>query len=1525
MNIRQKKKFVKASAALAVMASAIVVPAQAQASQFSDLTPSQYFYDDVLNLQERGIINGFADGTFKPNASLTRGQAAKMIAGVLKLDTTNVVNPNFTDIDTNHQYYGVIAALKQAGIIDGYTDGTFKPGETMQRNHVAKILANALQLKAKNVGALPFTDVNASYKEAIAALFENNVTTGKTDTTFDGKAFVTRGQMAAFIARAEKAATPVETQAKAISGVITNVTATEITIDKQTYTIPATLKAILNKENAQALAQAPIEVTVKGKELTALNALTIVAVGTKEAPIVLQGVMQPVASTTPVNPAIDFAGVLHIKAPYVQLKNFNIAQLLVAKEAVQLTVDANVKALTVLENAAPTILGNAAIELLTIASQKAVAIETTGEIKTLNIQPKTAAVSLGKKAVIANIKTTADNAQAVITNYEAIAQNITNVNGQEVTPIIPTPPVSSGNTPTKPAPQAKEVSGVVEASSNAKVTIDGQNYTFDAAFKSLFASSGLAGATMTVSVKGDKIVAIKALTINTAGTAIEANVTIDGNVIINADNVSVKGFTITGDVQLTEQVKDAVDFDKTTIKGKLLTTENQKPVAKAKARMLVAALAPVAAETVTRLKIKFTNSSVAYIEIKTEDTDLSMFGQTTISVISVESNNSSIFADAEIVLPTVQISKGATQIELNASIASVEITSTSSVAVTGKGNFDKVKVDVPEDKAVSLKTEGTIKEISTSENAGIELSTTVKVGKTTDLEGAPKLAEEVVKNYEEVKDNVNVEIKDEELEQYIVAKAMPVEDRFGYATLHVQNAENYEVKYRLVNWGTEPVAVGKPVPANAITYNKGDEFIAWQVSNIEVYKVDKDGLIVDAFRADNWAYHSSEQTLQIQDGKLTLKSNFAPLDRISFAGGNLVNNGQFMYIEASTKAQWSVDEDGIPTYTLELPEGFNYDATQEARLQYTIYANTLQGDGGSSTTTWSTINGYDDTRMIDVIGLNGLVKLPDLRKGQTLSFIEQLLSNSAYEAVQVLDEENGYEYTRHDSLFNRYLSNHYIKAIQKTPLTSYDHIKEMVVTVNEENVDYVAAIKAAEKAVVALYKENRYDYDYYERLADDVTTEKIEAAERLVVALNDTEETLEVTWELNSAKGIYGNISKITALQTLAQQFQQQAHNTEAYWNARDEIYMTFNRFAYEEANNGNHVQLANEVLFDQYVEALVKQPVTTIAQLKKIVTTVNETNDELLKKYEQVKNSILALLVPDHNTVNYNEPLVDGVTAEQVAQAEKAYNELAEVAKKGELQWLMNKVKDAYAKNVALAEAKAIANEYIQAVAENKEQQALREQLDALINNTEDFKGRLFYEYVKQLAVSDITKQQQLTKLVADVNKEFADELVRYEEMEKQLQALYAKDEDGNYTSEQLAPMFTVQQFAEAEKALEAFKEKTKLDASFDYYIYQARYLFDVESQRPAQLLKTMEIPLGDGQVQFTFTFSEAIQGDIAVEFSGVEATNAQVEVQDKEVIITATVEKNSLSAVTITGVQDENGNAIELANIPLTYWDKQ
>lgn len=289
MSKRHSSKYFNAITAMAVAVSAVVVvaPTVSEASSFSDVKPTHQFYDAIKSLSERGIINGFQDGTFKPGQNLTRGQAAKIIAGVLQLDTKNVTNPKFKDIPISHQYYGAIAALKQAGIIDGYEDGTFRQGANIQRNHVAKIIANALNLKAENVDALPFTDVRIDYKEAIGALFENNVTTGKTATLFDGSSNVTRGQMAAFITRAEAVRNQTPQPAQSVTFKVENYKASGIVINGSTYSFHSSISSIFTETNKTALTGATITATVENGVLTKINNVTLNKSGTAESRVVL--------------------------------------------------------------------------------------------------------------------------------------------------------------------------------------------------------------------------------------------------------------------------------------------------------------------------------------------------------------------------------------------------------------------------------------------------------------------------------------------------------------------------------------------------------------------------------------------------------------------------------------------------------------------------------------------------------------------------------------------------------------------------------------------------------------------------------------------------------------------------------------------------------------------------------------------------------------------------------------------------------------------------------------------------------------------------------------------------------------------------------------------------------------------------------------------------------------------------------------------------------------------------------------
>lgn len=200
-------KFMKAIVGTAVVASAFVAqaPLSAEASSvFPDVKASEYYYDAVQSLVERNVINGYTDGLFHPQDAITRGQAAKIIAEVLGYDTENVTNPNFSDVDTNHPFYGAIAALENKGIIVGAGDGTYKPNDPIQRLHLAKIIENAFNLESTNT-SIPFTDVPKEYETIVASLYENGITTGKTATIFDGSASASRGEFAVFIHRAENA------------------------------------------------------------------------------------------------------------------------------------------------------------------------------------------------------------------------------------------------------------------------------------------------------------------------------------------------------------------------------------------------------------------------------------------------------------------------------------------------------------------------------------------------------------------------------------------------------------------------------------------------------------------------------------------------------------------------------------------------------------------------------------------------------------------------------------------------------------------------------------------------------------------------------------------------------------------------------------------------------------------------------------------------------------------------------------------------------------------------------------------------------------------------------------------------------------------------------------------------------------------------------------------------------------------------------------------------------------------------
>ena len=172
----------------------------AAATGFTDVQKTNQFHDEIQYLVNKKIISGFTDGTFKPKKNVTRGDAAIMIGRMLTLDGTQT-DTKFKDVSKSYAGSGYIASAVKKGIIGGYTDGTFRPGNPISRGEMAIIVSRAFGLSIHP--HYNFSDVNSSSAayEAVSLLAGASISTGYPNGTFKPSAKVTREQFSAFLAR----------------------------------------------------------------------------------------------------------------------------------------------------------------------------------------------------------------------------------------------------------------------------------------------------------------------------------------------------------------------------------------------------------------------------------------------------------------------------------------------------------------------------------------------------------------------------------------------------------------------------------------------------------------------------------------------------------------------------------------------------------------------------------------------------------------------------------------------------------------------------------------------------------------------------------------------------------------------------------------------------------------------------------------------------------------------------------------------------------------------------------------------------------------------------------------------------------------------------------------------------------------------------------------------------------------------------------------------------------------------------
>lgn len=182
----------------------ISINVAAEASKFSDVPSTSQYFTPVNFLTSNRIITGFSDGTYRPSANLKRVDAAILLARALKLDTKNVSNISFEDVPKSYSFYNEIAAVAGANIMKGKTATKFDPNAPLTRAEMAVILQRGFKLVG--TASVDFEDVakESFAYEAIAALVANKVTEGFDDGTFKPGDPVNRGQYALFLYRVLK-------------------------------------------------------------------------------------------------------------------------------------------------------------------------------------------------------------------------------------------------------------------------------------------------------------------------------------------------------------------------------------------------------------------------------------------------------------------------------------------------------------------------------------------------------------------------------------------------------------------------------------------------------------------------------------------------------------------------------------------------------------------------------------------------------------------------------------------------------------------------------------------------------------------------------------------------------------------------------------------------------------------------------------------------------------------------------------------------------------------------------------------------------------------------------------------------------------------------------------------------------------------------------------------------------------------------------------------------------------------------
>lgn len=150
-----------------------------EGAEFSDVASSHPYAQAIKWGKESGVLSGYPDGTFQPDKTVNRAEFLKIVLGAKGVDVGSVSDPTgFRDMDEGAWYAPYVRYAKQQGIVQGYSDGTFKPQQPVNFAEALKMAYVALDISGDALAVGAWYEPYLSHAKGNGVLFQNDVDVG---------------------------------------------------------------------------------------------------------------------------------------------------------------------------------------------------------------------------------------------------------------------------------------------------------------------------------------------------------------------------------------------------------------------------------------------------------------------------------------------------------------------------------------------------------------------------------------------------------------------------------------------------------------------------------------------------------------------------------------------------------------------------------------------------------------------------------------------------------------------------------------------------------------------------------------------------------------------------------------------------------------------------------------------------------------------------------------------------------------------------------------------------------------------------------------------------------------------------------------------------------------------------------------------------------------------------------------------------------------------------------------------------